>query len=115
MADESLYKSAYTGAQIDRAVKRALIGDSILTGGAYGFTVNEAGHLILNYEGDIPPDYAINEAGHLVRTMDNESTIDLGRVKGDPGADGKTPTNEDIAEIVTLVLQKLPNGDEVSY
>ena len=58
--------------------------------GAYQFSVNDDGDLILTYEGDQPPQYAINNDGDLILTTADGDTINLGRVKGgkgDPGID----------------------------
>jgi hypothetical protein len=42
-------------------------GINILVGGLYQFTINAAGHLILNYRtGDDPPNFWIAENGHLM-------------------------------------------------
>lgn len=60
--------------------------------GAYQFSVNDDGDLILTYEGDQPPQYAINNDGDLILTTADGDTINLGRVKGgkgDPGPQGK--------------------------
>lgn len=59
--------------------------------GAYQFSVNDDGDLILTYEGDQPPQYAINNDGDLILTTADGDTINLGRVKGgkgDPGPQG---------------------------
>lgn len=61
---------------------KLLPADKLGNGGAYGFAVDEDGHLILTYEGDIPPNYTINSQGHLILTVGNNQTIDLGQVKG---------------------------------
>lgn len=50
--------------------------------GAYQFSVNDDGDLILTYEGDQPPQYAINNDGDLILTTADGNTINLGRVKG---------------------------------
>lgn len=60
--------------------------------GAYQFSVNDDGDLILTYEGDQPPQYAINNDGDLILTTADGDTINLGHVKGgkgDPGPQGK--------------------------
>ena len=60
--------------------------------GAYQFSVNDDGDLILTYEGDQPPQYAISNDGDLILTTADGDTINLGRVKGgngDPGPQGK--------------------------
>lgn len=36
----------------------------------YWFTQNDAGELVLNYEGDTPPNYSLNENGELIYTYD---------------------------------------------
>lgn len=64
---------------------KLLPADKLGNGGAYGFAVDEDGHLILTYEGDIPPNYTINSQGHLILTVGNNQTIDLGQVKGTNG------------------------------
>lgn len=59
--------------------------------GAYQFSVNDDGDLILTYEGDQPPQYAISNDGDLILTTADGDTINLGRVKGgkgDPGPQG---------------------------
>lgn len=59
--------------------------------GAYQFSVNDDGDLILTYEGDQPPQYAINNDGDLILTTADGDTINLGHVKGgkgDPGPQG---------------------------
>lgn len=60
--------------------------------GAYQFSVNDDGDLILTYEGDQPPQYAINNDGDLILTTADGDTINLGHVKGgkgDPGPQGE--------------------------
>lgn len=44
-------------------------GALVETSGMYGFRVNEAGHLILGYTGNTPPNMSINSAGHLILTV----------------------------------------------
>lgn len=44
-------------------------GVTVETTGAYGFRVDDQGHLILTYTGDETPGFAINESGHLILTM----------------------------------------------
>lgn len=56
--------------------------------GAYQFSVNDDGDLILTYEGDQPPQYAINNDGDLILTTADGDTINLGRVKGEKGDPG---------------------------
>lgn len=56
--------------------------------GAYQFSVNDDGDLILTYEGDQPPQYAINNDGDLILTTADGDTINLGRVKGGKGDTG---------------------------
>ena len=58
------------------------------SGGAYGFSIDNRGNLILTYAGDTPPDYAINDAGNLILTVGDGQTIDLGQVRGADGKDG---------------------------
>jgi len=38
------------------------------SGGMYGFSVNEDGHLICTYEAETPPPLHIDENGHLIYT-----------------------------------------------
>lgn len=56
--------------------------------GAYQFSVNDDGDLILTYEGDQPPQYAINNDGDLILTTADGDTINLGHVKGGKGDTG---------------------------
>ena len=56
--------------------------------GAYQFSVNDDGDLILTYEGDQAPDYAINNDGDLILTTADGDTINLGHVKGGKGDTG---------------------------
>ena len=56
--------------------------------GAYQFSVNDDGDLILTYEGDQPPQYAINNDGDLILTTADGDTINLGHVKGGKGVPG---------------------------
>lgn len=56
--------------------------------GAYQFSVNDDGDLILTYEGDQSPQYAINNDGDLILTTADGDTINLGRVKGGKGDTG---------------------------
>ena len=56
--------------------------------GAYQFSVNDDGDLILTYEGDQPTQYAINNDGDLILTTADGDTINLGRVKGGKGDTG---------------------------
>ena len=37
--------------------------------GMYGFRIDETGHLILSYTGNVPPNISINSAGHLILTV----------------------------------------------
>lgn len=56
--------------------------------GAYQFSINDDGDLILTYEGDQPPQYAINNDGDLILTTADGDTINLGHVKGGKGDTG---------------------------
>ena len=74
---------------IQNGAIRLLPADKLGRGGAYGFAINDQGHLILTYQGDEPPNYSINDQGHLILTVGEDQTIDLGVVKGKDGANGK--------------------------
>lgn len=77
--------------------------DKLGNGGAYGFAVDEDGHLILTYEGDIPPNYTINSQGHLILTVGNDQTIDLGQVKGTNGKGVPEATREDEGKVLGVL------------
>lgn len=71
--------------------KKAWVAKKLGGIGAYQFSVNDDGDLILTYEGDQPPQYAINNDGDLILTTADGDTINLGHVKGgkgDPGPQG---------------------------
>lgn len=42
----------------------ALAGD-----GLFAFNVSAAGHLVVSYTGDSPPDFSVNGSGHLILTL----------------------------------------------
>lgn len=68
--------------------RRGLDGAAVTANGMFGFSV-EDGHLILHYTGDNPPDFSINAAGHLILNLDDANTLDLGQVTGGGIADDK--------------------------
>jgi len=39
-------------------------------GGAYGFSINEEGHLLCTHEQETPPPLHIDEGGHLIYTYE---------------------------------------------
>lgn len=59
---------------------------SALNLGAYQFSINDDGDLILTYIGDRAPNYSINEDGDLIMTSESGGTINLGHVRGEGGA-----------------------------
>lgn len=58
---------------------------SALDLGAYQFSINDDGDLILTYIGDRAPNYSINEDGDLIMTSESGGTINLGHVRGGSG------------------------------
>ncbi len=58
---------------------------SALNLGAYQFSINDDGDLILTYIGDRAPNYSINEDGDLIMTSESGGTINLGHVRGGSG------------------------------
>ena len=70
--------------------------------GAYQFSVNDDGDLILTYEGDQPPQYAINNDGDLILTTADGDTINLGRVKGGKGDPGIDVTGAQVGQIAKI-------------
>lgn len=83
-------------------------------GSPAAFDVDASGKLRLYYTGDTAPDYSINEEGHLILQLDEDTSVDLGLVRG-PKGDDYTLTAEDKQDIAALVLAALPDGDEVAY
>ena len=79
------------------------------TDGAYGFDVDEDGHLRLHYTGDTAPDFALDENGHLILTLDNGQTVDLGRVVGSD----YVLTDEDKTEIAEKVAAQTTRIESV--
>lgn len=64
-------------------------GVAVATDGLWALHIDSEGHLILDYDGDTPPDLEIDENGHLIYTV-NGQTVDLGQVTGggSGGGDG---------------------------
>lgn len=56
-------------------------GVAVATDGLWALHIDSEGHLILDYDGDTPPDLEIDENGHLIYTV-NGQTVDLGQVTG---------------------------------
>lgn len=44
-------------------------GVTVEASGFYGFSVNDGGHLILQYSGEEQPDFRINDSGHLILSL----------------------------------------------
>lgn len=64
-------------------------GAAVASEGFWAVHIDSEGHLILDYDGDTPPDLEINEDGHLVYTVNGQS-VDLGQVVGEGGSGGVT-------------------------
>lgn len=62
-------------------------GVAVATDGLWALHIDSEGHLILDYDGDTPPDLEIDENGHLIYTV-NGQTVDLGQVTGGGGGGG---------------------------
>lgn len=62
-------------------------GVAVATDGLWALHIDSEGHLILDYDGDTPPDLEIDENGHLIYTV-NGQTVDLGQVTGGGGTAG---------------------------
>lgn len=79
----------YVGNKVEEKESEAWV----VTGGTYGFSVNDEGHLMLGYTGDEVPPFSI-ENGHLY--VDIPPKRDLGSVVGPPGPKGDTTQTEEI-------------------
>lgn len=67
-------------------------GVTVPSDGFYSFNVDEDGNLCINYpDKTTPPDITLNENGELILKINEDNSYNLGRVKGDKGADGYTP------------------------
>lgn len=84
-------------------------GATVSTDGAYGFDVDEDGHLRLHYTGDTAPDFSLDENGHLILTLDSGQTVDLGKVVGSD----YVLTDEDKAEIAEKVAAQTTKIESV--
>ena len=62
-------------------------GTAVQATGFWGMSVNEAGHLIVTYTGDDPPDLHIDENGDLIYSLDGQE-LDLGHARGPQGEPG---------------------------
>ena len=69
-------------------------GVAVATDGLWALHIDSEGHLILDYDGDTPPDLEIDENGHLIYTV-NGQTVDLGQVTGGGGGGGGGLTQEE--------------------
>lgn len=84
-------------------------GATVSTDGAYGFDVDEDGHLRLHYTGDTAPDFDLDENGHLILTLDSGQTVDLGKVVGSD----YVLTDKDKAEIAEKVATQTTQIESV--
>lgn len=74
---------------------------SALDLGAYQFSINDDGDLILTYIGDRAPNYSINEDGDLIMTSESGGTINLGHVRGE-GGDGIDVTGAKVGQTIKV-------------
>ena len=80
-------KDAQTAAEAAQAKAEEAAENMQIVPDAYGFHVDDAGDLILTYEGDEAPDFRINDAGELVQELDG-AQVRVGRVVGPQGPRG---------------------------
>lgn len=70
-------------------------GVAVATDGLWALHIDSEGHLILDYDGDTPPDLEIDENGHLIYTV-NGQTVDLGQVTGGGSGGGNVTDGGDV-------------------
>ncbi len=95
-------------------------GTVVPANGFYSFSVDEDGNLMVHYpDGETAPDVKLNSNGELILTVNDETSFNVGKVKGE---NGDKPikgtdywTDSDKEEIVNSVLDALPNLEEVKY
>ena len=76
-------------------------GVAVATDGLWALHIDSEGHLILDYDGDTPPDLEIDENGHLIYTV-NGQTVDLGQVTGGGSGGGGLTQEEADARYLQL-------------